>query len=245
MISHQIKTALLASTMLSCAFASQSFADSDRAATRTIVANLHLADGSTVQFQSDKNGSLGVAAQGVLRKDKGSRRLANINGINIAELEKLSATQLYKRLTGGSQAPAALIAAEARATVATTRESSGSTPKNAKKLPSKAARGAQRETTLSCVHDTLWKCWYSITGSYDFWWKNSYMRSYVEVYQWPSVYHKLSLWDGFNWNFAIDQWVGPGNWGYIWWSANSGWDLYKRVEVSGDGSAYDWFVNGH
>jgi hypothetical protein len=68
------------------------------------------------------------------------------------------------------------------------------------------------------------------------------MRDYVEVYRWPSVYHKLSRWNGSGWDFAIDQWVGPGNWGYIW---ASGGNQYKRVEVSGDNSAYDWFVNGH
>ena len=100
MISHQVRTALLAATLLTPAFAAESMA-AEAKPVSTVLAVLNLADGSTLEFQEEAAGGLAVTAQGRVRQQNGQHH-NSINGISIAKLLRLSPAELYQAVTGGS-----------------------------------------------------------------------------------------------------------------------------------------------
>jgi hypothetical protein len=240
MLSHSIKVALLASTVLGCGYVAPGMAAADEKAVASIVAHLALADGTTLQFQEDPAGGLAVAAQGRAKAKSGLGREA-MNGVGVDKAMRLSPVELYKAVTGGSEAPAALVAAQARANSGAKKESAGGAPKDPMKLP--ALSGKATESSYFCQYDTWRFCYYGITGNWNYWRNTYYMDSYITTYYgYPSVYHQLLRWNGSSWYYAIGQWVGPGNWGYVY---VYGGNPYKKVETYGTGSRYNWAIIGH
>ena len=239
MNSRPLKVVLLAATLLTPAFAAESIA-AEAKPVSTVLAVLNLADGSTLEFQEEAAGGLAVTAQGRVRQQNGQHH-NTINGISVAKLLRLSPAELYQAVTGGSAAPEALRAAQARTDSAGRTERSMAPPPNATKLP---AASAQPESSSYCQHDVWRFCYPGTTGNWNYQ-RNTYlMDSYLSVSAgYPSVYHKLSRWNGSSWVYSgYSQWVGPGNWGYIYVYGGYPW---KRADISGYGSRYSWAITGH
>jgi hypothetical protein len=237
MISHQVKAGLLAATLLTPVFASESFAGTDANVGAKVIAALNLADGTSLTFQEDASGGLAVMAQG--RNPGKSLQTAAINGVSVAKVLRKTPVELYKTATGGSAAPAALVAAQQRADAAAKKASHQTPPPNDVKLPSLATP----ESSGYCQWDSWRICYPKITGSY-YYQKYTYlMDSYISVYYGNSAYHKLSRWNGSYWEYSgYSQWVGAGNWGYVYIYGGYPW---KRVDLSGYGSVYAWAITGH
>ena len=78
----------------------------------TIRANLHLPDGSVVQFHEPIPGEIAIVTQTPINPS--DNRSGMVNGVDPKDLEGLDLLEIYSILSGGLQAPTALIEAQQR-----------------------------------------------------------------------------------------------------------------------------------
>jgi len=235
MISRHLKTALMVSTIITCGFASESFAAADQKVVATIVANLNLKDGTTLQFQDAGPGGLTVMVQG--RAGSGGAQAATVNGVSTEKLSRLNAVDLYKAVTGGSAAPAALVAAQGRADAASKQAATSAAPNDIRHLPAKQGKSLGTASGWSYS-------WSGISGSYYYSRCTYYYKTYVSVYSgYPSMYQYVTYWNGSAWVYNNSQWVGGGNYGTIYQIGGTCW---KRADTKDYyGSYYNRSIYGY
>jgi hypothetical protein len=263
MISHQIKATLMASAILSCAAASEGFAqDRQNSGPKdNVLATLQLSDGSLVQFNEPIPGELVTLAQIPVGVGK-TQSADTINGVKLQDLHRLDAVDQYKMLAGGADAPAALVQAQQRVARAQRASVAAAVKAGAaSKAPAfdVANRGSTSKTSSALSTSSWFQSNYCPTSGYSFNYcllnrtgdgyitrDASYIRSVLNPYR-GNVSHKVEYKDCFLWSCTWhtgSQWtVLQGYVGYVWASGSHRGRRATVYEGSGDG--YNWAAYGN
>lgn len=268
MLSSRAKTSLLVATGLTCALASSSFAQDGKASQAApkahVVAKLQLKDGSMVQFSETSPGELVTS---IITPANPAGGNATINGVDVKKLSKLSASELYRALSGGQVAPAALVAAQQRVDQAKraprqepSRNEAAPSQEPPTKLPSRAT--TERNSAIVANSDTTgawFQANYCPTGGTSFnycllyqtgdgWITDdaSFMQSNLYPIQ-GNVTHALQSQNCFLW---MCSWHTDGQWtvpqGYVGLMAVSGPSKHRRGMITnGTGNTYHWALYGY
>ncbi|MEK0083967.1 hypothetical protein [Benzoatithermus flavus] len=248
---------LLASAVVTCILATGSFAQADQQRRQksvdTPLANLHFADGSSVEFHELAPGELIILAKHRARNQEG-HSVDAINGVKIENLARLDAVEKYRALTGGRPAPARLIDAQNRSEQVKRRELEGNPRREAVLLPANdtvgmtARRGGRTAwKMLSC--DTRWTsfdyCWTNRTGDGTVVEESENMDSTASPYR-GDITHTVEYETCFlficNWNVSRTQTLPQGWEGHIW---ASGPNRARRATIrNADGDGWNWHVGG-
>jgi hypothetical protein len=263
MISQQIKATLLASAILSCAAAPESFAQAGQNSgpKDNILATLQLKDGGVVQFNEPAPGELVVLAE--IPVGVGKTKAADaINGVKFRDLDRLDAVGQYRALADGAEVPAALAQAQQRVARAQ-RASVAAALKTraALKAPASDASGkapASPKTASADSTGSWFQTYYCPSGGYsfNFCWLYRTGDGYVErnassiksvLYPYRgNVSHKLQyktcfLWSC-TWHTSISRTVLQG---FVNWISQSGSRMGRRATVyEGSGDGFHWAVYG-
>jgi hypothetical protein len=249
MISHYVKTALLASTILCCAAVSESSAQVDTTlqSKNNAVASAYLKDGTRVLFSETADGALAVAAKGKLQK--GAQQAASINGVAVSRLQGLNAVQQYKLLTGSSAAPEALVAAQKRSDAKARSADAGQPDGQVSSFDgltappaTAAASGGDVKPQLSCYSGNWYGCWQYLTGNYQWPYPYKYgykIYSYSYMYKGYSMLHSVWYYSG-GWKRCNYDWIYPGEYSYIGCTSSSYYPFTATTEYSD--KYYDYYA---